>query len=281
MLHETAWWVIMAISHTQNSHEIRTVALLRAVRFCGSMKSLGNKIKTERSVINKWINYPTRKIPYNKAILIEKITGITVENLLPEEQEANEYFRKGAADKLVLRYILINNILINDLTHPNYKKSNNQIIIGTDCVLISGLTELNKYKAAKLNQVPALIIDLEGLFLGKILLKDISNNLLISERIAIGLRLEQLVGNRQGQRNDLVFKNKANNSLQLSGICCEVNGRSDDKIANIIDFSTRSYNRAKKVYLHSLPEVIAELDQKNISIFGAFYNSKLAKNQII
>lgn len=268
----------------QNSCEQRTMALHQAVRVCGSIGVLGMKIHVERSVINKWINQPNRTIPYNKAILIEKVTGVSVERILPDEKEVNEYYRKGGAiNTLILRDILINKIIITDLPCLSYPRSDRHIIIDVNGVLISGLVELKAYKKVKTDQIQVVILDLESLILGIYQIKDLSNKFLISERVAIGLRLEKLLGNRQGQRNDLELKLsniKTNEKLfKFAGLGYKIRGRTEEKIAAVIGFSKDSYRRAKQIYLHGSEELIQALDRNHISIKKAAIISKVFKDQ--
>ena len=272
----------------KREHEIRTLALLHAVRLYGSEEALSILIKVERSVISKWINIPTRKIPYKKALLIEKRTEIDIERILTgeDDKEIIEYLKeRGAANKLMLRDILINNILIIDPPLLLYETPDRPIIIGTDSMLISGLAKLKTYKKSAVNKIKVLILDLESLLLGIKTMEDLNTKLLISERIAVGLRLKQLLGNRQGERNDLgsrPSKNQinSNNHPLPSSICYKVTGRTEDQIAKIIGFASKdTYIRAKQVCLYGSQELILALDHKLISITKATTIAKLPKDQ--
>lgn len=187
------------VLYTKDKYDkIRTLALLEAVSFCGGEEILGTKIKVERSVINQWINQPNIEIPYNKALLITDVTGINVERLLINKTKINKYPREIVdTNKLMLRDVLVNGIIIVDLPYLPYPKPDRHIIIGTDCILISGLVELKASKEAQQEKIKAIILDLEAAILGISTIKNIINTLLISERVAIGLRLEQLLENRQ------------------------------------------------------------------------------------
>jgi hypothetical protein len=126
-----------------------------------------------------------------------------------------------------------------------------------------------------------LVLDLEALLLEKRTIKDLNVDLLISEKIAIGLRLEQLLGNRQGQRNDLRHQKNDNgkNSTQLHRICDEVAGGKGSKIAQLIGLPSKdSYYRARQVYLRGDLELIDMLDQKQISIAMAVKKANSRKD---
>ena len=94
-------------------------------------------------------------------MLIEKRTEIDIERILTgeDDKEIIEYLKeRGAANKLMLRDILINNILIIDPPLLLYETPDRPIIIGTDSMLISGLAKLKTYKHKEL-VIFGLILD--------------------------------------------------------------------------------------------------------------------------
>jgi hypothetical protein len=135
-------------------------------------------------------------------------------------------------------------------------------------VLISGLEQMESRKSIKLKKAKVTVLDLESLLLGINAIKDINFSFLISEQVAIGLRLEQLIHARLEKRSGLQHcKCGTIKHIKPYRICDEVKERYADKIAHIIGLSSKSaYHLARQVYLNGDSEVINRLDQKHISI---------------
>jgi len=258
--------------YIKNDHAVRTIALLEAVRFCGSEKSLGLAVKIQQPAISKWIGDPSITIPYDSALMIEKITGISIDRLMPHQKEINAYFNERALGTLMLREISKNVIITTGSVSLPFLQSNRFIIIGTDNILISGLAILNSHSGSK---IKALILDLISLITETRSMTDLLNKLLISERIAVGLRLEQLIGNRQGQK---ITKNKINQEL-VNSICYQITGRTDTHAAKIVGFSKDTYIRGKQVYLYGDQKLINAVDSKTMAIAKAAKLINLAKQQ--
>lgn len=175
--------------YTNDDHVIRTQALLEAINLCGSKKNLGLAIKVSHYTIDEWIKNPSIIIDTDIALKIEQATGVTMERLLPYQQNINHKKKKIC---FILREVPKQIIItINSVSLP-FLRPDRFVIIGTDAVLISGLAILNAH--AK-NTIKVLVLDLISLITGKRYLskKLLHNKLLISERVAIGLRLEQLI----------------------------------------------------------------------------------------
>ena len=119
-----------------------------------------------------------------------------------------------------------------------------------------------------------MVLDLTSLITEVGSITDLLNKLLISERIASGLRLEQLIGNRQGQKTT---KNQFNQALNST--CYQIIGRTDTHAAKIVGFSKDTYIRGKQVYLSGDQKLINAVDSKTIAIAKAAKLIKLAKQQ--
>lgn len=241
----------------KNPHNSRTKALLHAAKLCGSQKNLGLKLKVKQSTINKWINNPEIAIPYDLLLLIEKFTKIGITRLVPELKEVNSYVKERAVTTFNLLDIPKSAIITSGSLSLPFLQPNRNIIIGTDGVLISGLATLNLTVASK---VPALVLDLIAIIKKHQTLDDIINQLLISERIAISLRLAQIIGNRQGQKNDQ-----------------QIIGRTDNFVANISHFSKNTYIRGKQVYLSHNEQLIDAINNKQMEIATAIRLVKTVK----
>lgn len=177
--------------YNNNDHAIRTQALLEAINLCGGEKNLGLAIKVNHSTISAWIKDPLMIIDNDIALKIEQATGVTIERLIPCKKNVNHNKKKIC---FMLREIPKNIIItINSVSLP-FSQPDRFVIIGTDAVLISGLAILNAHSG---NTIKALVLDLISLITDKRYLSKelLHNKLLISERTAIGLRLEQLINN--------------------------------------------------------------------------------------
>lgn len=263
-------------------YEIRRRALLEAVRFCGGVAAYSRCLSINRSRASNWINQSDIEIPYEYAVLTEEITQVSIERLSPFTEAANKVIRrlryKGKTEPI---YFELKSIIVGEHRYFKYPQKDRRLIVGTDGVLIPGLAQMEVYKSIKMKKVPVIIVDLEALLLQVRSIRDINTRLLISDKIAIGLRLEQLLGNQQGQRHDLLKRRirKIKDFNQLRLICNEVKGSRGDKVACASGFQSKaSYYRARQVYLEGNQDVIDQMDNKEISIAMA---SKLVKNKKI
>ena len=244
------------MNYKQHYINIRAVALMEAVRLYGSEKNLALKLNITQSTISKWIKDPTITIPYELALKIEQVTGISIERLIPNQPAINAYLKERTFTTLLLRKIATNKIITTNSVSLPFLQPNRFIIIGTDGVLISGLKMLNNYRE---KTIPALVLDLAAIISKTLSLENLIHKLLISERIAIALRLEQLIDSRQGQKNSNHSSNKFSGSYQITGTTITF-------IANIMQLSSTTYIRAKQVYLSYNKYLIKAVDSKAISI---------------
>lgn len=244
--------------YNESDFVIRTKALQEAIRLCGSAIKLSMLIKITPSFLSKLLHDSSTNISYDLAFTIEKELGISIERLMPDKKELNSYVEKRMFSRLMLREFSKNVIITTNSPSLTFLQDNRFIIIGTDGVLISGLAILNDYSGDKIKALPLDLVSIINKFTS---LEWLLHKLLISERIAIGLRLEQLIGNRQGQRNT---NNQSN--TKYYDIRYEIYGRTDMYIARIIGFSKDTYIRGKLVYLSNNQKLINAIDNKTISI---------------
>lgn len=143
-------------------------------------------------------------------------------------------------------------------------------MIGTDRVLISGLPQLDAENSSKQRKVQVIVLDLEALILGKRSLKEMNFELLISEKIAIGIRLEELLCTRQGKKNGIKKpKLTLDRSLMDDAFCpiWDKEKRIDSYVAYLIGLKSKNtYHRAKQVCLYGNLELISAMDKGEISI---------------
>ena len=150
----------------------------------------------------------------------------------------------------MLKEIFINTIITTNSVSLPFSKPNRPVIIGSDLVLISGLATLHSHVGAK---IKALVVDVtltENKFMVAL-----CHKLLISERIAIGLRLEQLL------QEQITITNKHNTNIGYQAIDTFA-----ADVAKIIGFNKYKYIRAKKIYLSKNKELINAVDDQTRSI---------------
>lgn len=92
--------------------------------------------------------------------------------------------------------MLINDIIIS-VSLPYYcdYDANRRIFVDKDLVLIQGKLTIEKYKAMGIKEVDVIIVDLEALLYKKQPIDKMIPELLLSERVAISLRLEEVIDN--------------------------------------------------------------------------------------
>lgn len=253
-----------------NKYEMRRRALLEAIRFCGGVTAYSKCLKISDTRAGNWVNRPEIEIPYEYAVLTEEITQVSIERLSPFTESANKVIRRlRSRETLPPINVELSEIYVGEQPYLKSQDPNRPIIVGTDGVLISGLMQIEMYKAARAKKVRVMRLDLEVLLIEKRSIQEMKVDLLISERIAIGMRLEQLLGNNQGQRNDLKHPRKSinENGIQPCRKCDEVNRERGGNIAYIVGLPSRdAYYRARSVYESGNLELINLLDQNRISI---------------
>lgn len=266
----------------RNKYEIRHRALLEAMRICGGVTAYSKSINISRSRASNWLNRDEIEIPYEYVVLTEELTQVSIERLSPFTEMTNKVIRRlRSKEKHRQINIKLDEIIISNHPYLKYVQEGRPIIIGTDRVLISGLMQLRAHKTLKTNTVPVKILDLEALLLEMRSIEEININFLISEQVAIGLRIEELLGDRQGKRNDLHPNKKDRHTYEmttLDRICDEVQDKGK-VISRVAGFSSRnSYYRARQVYLHGNSELIDKLDKKELSIAMAAQQSKFSED---
>ena len=237
----------------EKKQEIRHRALLEAIRFCGGVCAYSKQIKVARSRASNWLNRPEINIPYEYVVLTERITQVSIERLSPFTEEANKAIRRLYANENGVPIpVALNDIKVHASPEGDYLKLKNALIIDTDKVLICGLEKVKACKLTQMKQIDAIVFDLKSLLLGVQPIKKLDPSLLMSERIAIGLRLEELLNNSLGR------------------ICDEVDAENNKKIACVIGFENKEhYWLAKKIYLKGNLALLQALDENKISIIQA------------
>jgi len=133
------------------------------------------------------------------------------------------------------------------------------LIIDTDGVLISGKSLYLAHQRLNQQRVSVLILNLNALLCQQFNLSAIQKELLLSDRIAIGIRLENYLGKRQGKRSDLIINSQQSisdkqnvtiNSQSLPPFLAEVNmmrgQETREYVASRIDMKRTRYQQGKQ-----------------------------------
>lgn len=253
-----------------DKYEIRHRALIEAINFCGGVAAFSNRIKVSRSRASNWLNRSEINIPYEYVVLTEDVTGVHIERLSPFTESANKAIRRlrsSSVYKSPSKTLDLNEIIIDSYQHYLNYKEDRPIIIGTDRVLIAGLSQFKALKLIKMKRIIVTVLDLESTLLEIKPIRDPNCSFLISEQIAIGLRLEKLIGKNQSKISDFYScRCRDLNMIELCRKCDEVK-INFEKIAYIVGMNNKNdYFLARQVYLHGHSEIINKLDRKETDI---------------
>jgi N6-adenosine-specific RNA methylase IME4 len=114
------------------------------------------------------------------------------------------------------------------------------IAVTSDMRLIAGERRMRAFEYLGRTRIPARVVDIEHLAFGEQAENINRKDFTIEERVAIGERIEALLGKRQGERTDLRIEHRE--------IFPEVRGRTRDIAAEKAGFqNARTYEQAKAV----------------------------------
>ena len=252
-------------------------SLYKAIYNFGSVKEMAKKLGIQREHIYAWIK-GVSKIPLEYALQIEYLTGgeIHWKELVPFHvvqrlRRLTLVLPKFDLPPCELVYVSMERIQCSR-PYPCFMPSENDplslnkkrpICIDSDNALIFGEETLRFYQQHHKRTVPAWRISLSDLAEGHYDQALFIKNFFISERVAIGIALENFLGKRQGQRNDL--KNKtmrvtkaikkeevAYKLMQHAAqVYIEKHGKRRQLVANRLGFGSHfTYLSAKKIKLH-------------------------------
>lgn len=257
------------------------VALKKAIAQFGSMSQLARKLGVRRENISAWLNRNVN-VPLEYAFRIDRLTQGEVswqELVQPHIVRLLKecvYSAESGYYPIESLYVSLSRIQKNYSSDSNYVnqlllegiKSNglqNPIGIDEKNNLIFGKKRLCAYEALGKKTIPAWRLSLEDLLNNQYSKDELSKLFSISERVAIGLAVENFLGNRRGHRTDLIVSQNVD----------EVKGRTDELIADCLNFGNRqTYHQAKKIKQLGCSELVEAVDAKQISISNA---AKLAK----
>jgi N6-adenosine-specific RNA methylase IME4 len=144
------------------------------------------------------------------------------------------------------------------------------IVITPDHELIAGRRRIEAAKSLGWKSIPVHVVDIESVMRGEydenILRKDFT----VSERVAIGGKVEKLLGNRQGQRTNRLVQNFA-----------QVKGKKTRELAaKKAGFgNAETYRQAKLIVTGGASELIAAVDANEISVYAGATLAHLPKHE--
>ncbi|WP_218813983.1 Cro/CI family transcriptional regulator [Rickettsiella endosymbiont of Dermanyssus gallinae] len=163
----------------------------------------------------------------------------------------------------------LTHVLLNRITVPNYfsKNQQNQPVyiqrppcIDEDHALIFGHKVFLNYQEKNKKTIPCWKFSIGKLVEGKYITEDLVKTFLISERAAIGIALENFLGERRGRK-------KVQNSALFN---FDKGTKTREFVATHLGFGSHfTYQQAKELFQRGCPELIEEADQKKISISKA------------
>jgi hypothetical protein len=251
-----------------NKFEIRRRALLEAINFCGGVAAYSNRIKVSRSRASNWLNRTEINIPYEYVVLTEDVTGVHIERLSPFTETANKALRRlRSSYKPPLMPMNLHEVMIDNNQKYLPTGEERPVIVGTDRVLISGLTQIEAYKTIRMKKIMVVALDLEFHLLEMKQINALHYGFLVSEQIAIGLRLERLISNRKNNEiNIWDCKCETSTTIEHCRICDEV-ATHYGQVAEIIGLpNAKYYSFLRYIYLYGDSRLIFMMDKKEISI---------------
>jgi ParB-like chromosome segregation protein Spo0J len=134
--------------------------------------------------------------------------------------------------------------------------------------LIFGQRRLEAAKQLGWEWIPARVIDIGSLLLGEWAENEFREELRPSEKVAIGMAVEKLLGDRRGSNQ---FKDKSTPKEDRQIFVYPQNGRKTAEIAaDAAGFDNpETYRQARKVVANGIPATVAAMDDGAISVSAA------------
>ena len=134
-----------------------------------------------------------------------------------------------------------------------------------DYRLIWGHRRLEAFRALGYETIPARVVSIDSIVLGEYAENEVRKDFTPSEKVAIGVAVEKIIGNRSGQRTDLGDHQPVQNFAQVN--CGD---KTRDIVANKAGFGNHTtYQQAKSVVEKGAPELVQAMDEKRVSISSA------------
>ncbi len=253
-------------------------ALLKAIKIIGSRQEVIKLLGISGQRLNAWLNGGVI-MGYEYALVLEYLTcgEVIASELAPQKTQILNKLNinlKHPLTWLIKKQVPISNIKVSEhLSKPlddienlaaDIKKQGllRPIVIDSKYMLVLGERRLYANKLIKENNIPVFILSLEALLKDQDAGYQLKKYFILSERAAIGMALESVLGKKQGQRTD----------LQLLQNFAEVKAKTTtrEKVALAIGFNNaETYRQAKKIIRTGIRLLINAMDEEKISISTA------------
>lgn len=254
--------------------------LIKAIKYFGSQGKLAKVLGVTQQAVNHWLNCE-QEIPLKQMLRILMVCEgyVTLNDFVTEPDRLQEMHKMlyliNLYDHFPAIKISIHNIQVNQSFCSIYQDKNflfdnpeqfataRPLLVDTNNHLITCICRLRAHQQAGNKKILVHPIHLQEVLQGKISLNNLLMQFPISEKISIGMALEQTLGNRQGQRNDLP---------QLQHISTEVTRGVQTRTitAKLIGFKNHFlYVEAKFVMQKGIAELIQAMDSQLLTISKA------------
>jgi hypothetical protein len=151
--------------------------------------------------------------------------------------------------------------------------------ITKDKILVFGYRRLRACMKSGCDEIEVKIVDIPSIREGEYVENEIRKNFTISERVAIGLAVEEDIGERRGGNHGNQYSSgKAHKKADRQN---ELSGKETREIASgKARFGSReNYRKAKVVVEKGTPELVAKVDSEKITINAAYKEIKSAEKK--
>lgn len=149
-----------------------------------------------------------------------------------------------------------------------------------DRELVFGQRRIKAVQILGWDRIAAVVVDVSSIASGEFDENVIRKDFTTMERVAIGKTLEDQLGDRHGERTDLVEPTEEDSELSDSGHTVVEAGRTTDIVAQNVGFgSGREYDRAKKVASKGSSKLQKAVDSKEVAVSTAAKLAELPKAQ--
>jgi DNA-binding transcriptional regulator YdaS (Cro superfamily) len=238
-------------------------SLLKAVQYFGSQRKLAAALNVTQPTVNHWLNR-SKKIPYLQALKIALYTEgkIRMEDLCNEEAELTSLLKHTAFFKgAPIAYLPLKEIIKGDKRCPIYRdlyeipsaitsshEELRPILVSRSNKLIACEYRLRSYKSMNA-KVKILRLNIVEMLKNRSNIDSLLCDFPMSERVEVGLFIEQELGNRRGKRTDLKLPDnypEVASSVETRELAAMLSGFG----------SVFSYRQAKEILRHGIPKLI-------------------------
>ena len=268
-------------------------ALEKVINYFGSTTRVASTLGIKKQSVSGWF-YGRSNVPLEIALHIELLMcgEVTWKDLVSFEivyrlrnfclslKEAGNY--PCELTHALMNRIIAPNALKNQKNQPTYL--HRPPCIDENYKIIFGYKVFCHYQENNKKTIPCWKISLASLAEGKYVTEDLTKAFLISERVAIGIAMEAFIGNRQGQRTDLLNEKKESLGKGLvknfSQVAINKGTKTREFTSKQLGFKNfTTYEQAKTILQFGCSELINAADQEKLSISKGARLAKLSHEE--